>query len=53
MNDFDRVFPKESSAEKVLQHNLLIIPRADIAQNNHEEEKIEVISKKLSLVEVS
>ena len=53
MNDFNRVFPKESSAEKVLQHNLLTRQKTDIAQTNLEEEKIEVISKKLSLVEVS
>lgn len=53
LNDFNRVFPKESSAEKVLQHNLLTRQKTDIAQTNLEEEKIEVISKKLSLVEVS
>ena len=53
MNDFNQVFPKESSAEKVLQHNLLTRQKADIAQPNFEEEKIEVISKKLSLVDVS
>ena len=31
LNDFNRVFPKESSAEKVLQHNLLTRQKTDIA----------------------